>query len=218
MIVAALVFGLLIGRISAGDDDTDRPADRPATPQAVVPGPGPTRERDGVPVGYSRTEQGAAAALLNHSVVLARLVLESPDEREAALRVMGTDAFVDRTSEQLSRARRAGEAGPLGAALRGEGMAAYRGGPLGYRVVRFSREEAVIEMWAFGLVATSSGLDPQMTFQTSTNTIVSEDGDWKLASSDSRPGPTPAVDSDQPISGRQFVDGVGRLKELRYAP
>lgn len=172
MIVVALLVGLLVGRVSIGDDDTDKPAQRPSPPQTATGGPGPTAERDGVPVGYARTQQGAAAALLNHSVVLARLVLQAPAKRTATLRVLGTDTFAQRTGEQLTRARRAGEAGPLGAALRGQSTAVYRGGPLGYRVKRFSRDEAVVEMWAFGLVAATDGLDPRMTFQTSTNTLV----------------------------------------------
>lgn len=213
--LAVLVVGLVIGRATAPDNSP------PATPDRDRPtatGPGPTGERAGVPVGYARTEEGAATALLNYGVVLSRLLLKPPAERQAALDAFGTSAFVERTARQLERARTAAERGPLGAALRGQGTAVYRGGPLGYRVTRFAENEAEIDTWAFGLVAATTGLDPQMTFQTSTNTLVWQDGDWKLAASESRRGPAPAVDAQQQISGRAFVGGVGRLKELRYAP
>jgi len=211
-LVAALLVGLLIGRITAPDDE--RPSDRGAT---RVPSPGPARERAGVPVGYARTSDGAAAALLNYSVVVSRLLLEPPDRRSAALDVLATPEFATRTARQLQRARAAAEAGPLGAALRGEGTAVYRGGPLGFWVVRFSRDEAVVDTWAFGIAAADPGLDPQMTFQTATSTLVWRNGDWKLAASRSRPGPAPRV-TGPAADGRAFVDGAGRLRELRYAP
>lgn len=214
VIVAALLLGVLIGRLSAPDDE------RPGTPRASGGDSrtGPTRSIDGVPVGYARTREGAVAALLNYGVVVSRLLLEPAAERQAALRVLGTAEFAERTERQLARAREAAEQGPLGAALRGEATAVYRAGPLGYRVTRFSRGEAVVDTWAYGIVATTSGLEPRMTFQSTTSTLAWHDGDWKLAASDSRPGPAPRVDADEQISGQAFIDGVGRLRELRYAP
>lgn len=170
-----------------------------------------------MPVGYTRSSEGAAAALLNYSVVLSRLLLEAPDRRSAALDILATPDFGTETARQLQRARSAAERGPLGPALRDDGTAVYRGGPLGFRVVRFSRDEAVIDTWAFGVVAADPGLDPQMTFQTATSTLVWRDGDWKLSASRTRPGPTPRVSGPR-VSGRAFVDGAGRLRELRYAP
>lgn len=211
-VLGALVVGVLAGRLTA-PDDTARP---PAGPS--VREPGPTRSVDGVPVGYARTREGAAAALLNYGVVLSRLLLEPPAERRVALRVLGTPDFAATTERTLARAREAAEQGPLGPALRGEATAVYRGGPLGYRVTRFNPDEAVVDTWAFGLAATTSGLAPRMAFQTTTTTLVWRDGDWKLAASDSRPGPAPSVDPDQHVSGRAFVEGVGQLRELRYAP
>lgn len=215
-VVAALVLGGIVGRLTASDDESSSPS--PPVSRAPATQVGPARVQAGVPVGYERSEQGAAAALLNYSGVLARLVLDEPGQRRAALEVLGTDAFAERTAGQQQRARRAAEAGPLGAALRGEGTAVFRGGPLGFRVSRYGDDEAVIETWAFGLVAATSGLDPRMTFQTSTSTLVWQDGDWKLSDSQSRPGPAPAMDTDQQVSGRAFVDSVGQLQELRYAP
>lgn len=211
-VVAALVVGLLVGRASAPDDPA---SDKPLTPGAA--GPGPAREQAGVPVGYPRSSQGAVAALLNYSVVLSRLLLEAPERRNAALDVLATPDFATDTARQLQRARAAAERGPLGPALRGDGTAVYRGGPLGFRVVRFSRDEAVVDTWAFGVVAADPGLDPQMTFQTSTSTLVWRDGDWKLAASRSRPGPAPRVSGPR-VTGQAFVAGAGRLRELRYAP
>jgi len=211
-IFAALVVGLLVGRATVPDAPR---SDRPATGGGA--GPGPTRERAGVPVGYARSSEGAAAALLNYSVVLSRLLLESPDRRSAALDVLATPEFATVTTRQLQRARVAADEGPLGPALRGDGNAVYRGGPLGFRVVRFSRDEAVVDTWAFGVVAADPGLDPQMTFQTATSTLVWRGGDWKLAASRSQAGPAPRVTGPR-VSGRVFVDGAGRLRELRYGP
>lgn len=156
--------------------------------------------------------------MLNHSVVLApRLVLESEAQRDRALGVLGTEAFANCTRAQLQRARRAAESGPLAPALRGQATAVYRGGPLGFRVTDFDQDAAPVEWWAFGVAAADEGLDPQMTFQTATTRLVWQDGDWKLDSTRTRPGPVPRV-SGTATSGRAFVDGVGQLKELRYGP
>lgn len=213
-VVAALVIGLLIGRLTAPADDNSQPAPPRGDGGATV---GPARSVDGVPVGYARSREGATAALLNYSVVLSRLLLDAPERRRAALEAMGTEAFVTATADQLDRARRAADQGPLGEGLRARATTLYRGAPVGYRVVRYSDQEAVIETWAFGLVANTAGLGPQMTFQTATSTLSFQGGDWKLAASTSRPGPTPRV-----IGGvtapRDFVDAIGRLKGLRFAP
>jgi hypothetical protein len=213
-VAAALVVGLLIGRLTAPADDKSEPAAPSRDGGAAV---GPVRAVDGVPVGYARSRDGATAALLNYSVVLSRLLLDPPERRRAALEAMGIQAFVATTADQLDRARRAADQGPLGAGLRAGATTLYRGAPVGYRVVRYSDQEAVIETWAFGLVANTTGLGPQMTFQTATSTLRFEDGDWKLAASTSRPGPTPRVTGDV-SAPRDFVDAIGPLKGLRFAP
>lgn len=212
-VVVALLVGLLVGRLTAADDNDGTPA-APPRPETQT---GPARSVDGVPVGYARSQDGATAALLNYSVVLSRLLLDPPERRQAALEAMGTAEFAAGTTRRLDRARRAADQGPLGQGLRAGATTLYRGAPLGYRVVRSSAREAVIETWAFGVVANTSGLGPQMTFQTATSTLRWQDGDWKLAASNSRPGPTPAVDADT-TGPRDFVDAIGRLKGLRYAP
>lgn len=212
-VVVALLVGLLVGRLTAPDNN-EGTATAPPGPGTAV---GPARSVDGVPVGYARSQDGATAALLNYSVVLSRLLLDPPERRQTALEAMGTAEFAAETVRRLDRARRAADEGPLGQGLRAGATTLYRGAPLGYRVVRFSAREAVIETWAFGLVANTRGLGPQMTFQTATSTLRWQGGDWKLAASNSRPGPTPAVDADT-TGPSDFVDGIGRLKGLRYAP
>lgn len=217
-IVVALVVGGLIGRASApdrGGQTTTAPV-VPAPP--VVAGPGPSRARAGVPVGYARSREGAAAALLNYSVVLSRLLLEEPATRDRALAVLGTARFAAGMRGQLTRARAAADRGPLATTLDGQATAVYRGGPLGYRLSSYSAERAVVETWAFGLIATSDGVGPSMSFQSATSTLIWQDGDWKLERSESRPGPTPTLTGEESVTGRAFVDGVGAMRELRYAP
>lgn len=209
--LAALIVGLVVGRTTAPDDTTVAPSRRAPEVSSA-----PTGQRAGVPTGYPRTAQGATAALLNDSVVLSRLLLESPERRRAALGAFATPRYAAQLEPRLARARASAEASPLGPALSGQGTAIYRGAPLGYRVTAFTPEEAWIETWAFGLVSTDT-VAPVMTFQTATSTMRWQDGDWKLAGSTTQPGPTPRV-SGATTTGRSFVGGAGRLRELRYAP
>jgi len=168
-------------------------------------------------VGYSRTRDGAAAALVNYSVVLSGMVFKPEAQRAAALRVMGTSGFAADAAARLRRARTAAASTPIGRGLRHGARTVYRGAPIGYRVVRYSQDEAVIETWAFGVVANDAGLGPQMSFQTSTSTLRWTQGDWKLAASTSVTGPSPAV-SGSPGSSAGFVALLSRLQGLRYAP
>jgi hypothetical protein len=168
-------------------------------------------------VGYAHSGQGAVSALVNYSVVLSQLVLKPPHERAAELSLLGSPGLVRSLGPRLDRAAAQAAQTELGRGLRAGTPTVYLGASLGYRMLAYAPQRAVVQTWSLGVVANTAGLGPTARFQTSTSALVWRQGDWKLDSFASRPGPTPAVPAPASDAGA-FVGLLARLRELRYAP
>lgn len=70
--------------------------------------------------------------------------------------------------------------------------------PVGYRVERFSPNEATVSVWYVGIVGSGATVEPQQSWRTQTVSLVWEHRAWKVASFASVPGPTPPLSSTEP--------------------
>lgn len=209
----ALVAVFFIGRASAGGGQ----ATPPTAPGSADPGP--TRTDNGVPVGYAHTRAGVVAATLNYGAVLAGPRFLKAAQRRAALAVLGTAAYARTVERSSAPALRELERGPLGQGLRQGHPTLYEGAPLGYRVQQYTGDRAVVQVWGLALVGNTVAIRPQAAFQTTTSTLVWQNGDWKLAAGNNRDGPTVALAPDAtPTPADALLSFTARLQGLHYAP
>jgi len=214
-VVAALLVGLLIGRLTAGGDGD---GGKSSPNGRAGSDPGPARSVDGVPVGYTRTRVGAVAAATNYLTVLSSDAVLNNGRRDAAIRVMATSAFAPTFLKQTAAANTQLERGPLGAGLRRGAPTVFQAGQLGYRVDSYSADAATVSIWNVALIGNATTVAPQVAWQTNTFQLRWA-GDWKLAGYRGEDGPTPAIprgSASTPAAG--FVQRADTFKGFRYAP
>ena len=195
----ALVVGLLAGLALSGGDDKPSKAT----------GPGPTKTVAGVPIGYERSQDGAARAALAYEGVLTGLPKVSPEARDAALKELASDA---RESEILDAAHKALS---FYDQQFGQG-AVLRTSVVGFRVVAYEPSKADVELWEVSVVGPRDAA-PRSAWATRRLSLTWE-GDWKLAAPHADgAGPTPAVDGTA-TDPAALITAARDLSEVRYAP
>lgn len=214
-VIAPLLLGVLIGRLTAPDQNDARPAPRTGDQAGI----GPSRSVDGVPVGYARTRAGAVAAATNFVAVLSSPAMLNDAQRAMAVRRMATEQFAPRLLEQTEAANRQLAAGPLGTGLRQGDATVFQGAQLGYQLVGFSHDRATVSVWSVAIIANTGAVTPQVGWQTNTFELAWQDADWRLDGYRGRPGPTPALPQGTELTeGPEFVERVRQLRSYRHVP
>lgn len=203
--LVAVVLGVVVGRVSAPS----------ASPKAVPPSPGLTRERAGVGVGFARTRQGAALAAGSYQQAFADKAILKPGELRRRIEAVATPRF----APVMLRANRPGalrlRRGVFGQGVRAKLPSAYFGVPVGYRVLSYSRERAVVQTWGFTLLGNVGAVEPSAYFGLARTVLVWMDGEWKIADTRASFGPTPRLASPRP--GGEGIGLVELTEELhRY--
>jgi hypothetical protein len=108
---------------------------------------------------------------------------------------VATPRFAPQLIEALTPGQERLAAGPLGEGLAEGVPTLYFGAPLFYRVLSYSAHEAVISSWGLSVLGNLSTAEPGAYFGTSQMTLRWTEGDWKIADSRVRYGPTPRIDS-----------------------
>ena len=188
--LALFVLGLLVGAALFGGDGETTQTTTDA-PIASAGEPGPRRVVKGVPVGYARTEAGAVAAATAYVTALSGEALL--DERRirtvleviAARDVLSELARAYQQGARLTRER-------LGIGGAAQPTVVFRESALGYRVDRFSADEATISIWTIGVAGSSAAAPPQQSWST-TEVRLRWARDWKVEGLRSRSGPTPSL-------------------------
>ena len=208
----ALVFlGVLIGWATDGGEGSER-GDRP---NADV---GPTDIVNGIPVGYERSREGAAAAALAYATALARPeFITDPARRSAILDAIATSDAARRYGRRnytaiaqlpVYRATRAGQ------------PSVWQATPLGYRIDAYTEDEAMVSTWSIA-IAGAGQASPTASFGIGGGRLRWQDEDWKFAGDvgTTQDGPTPApLKGARPNSTNEFRARLRGIEGVRYVP
>ena len=209
------------GAVSAGQGSEGGPpgVTPPVQPAGAAGEAGPRAVEAGVPVGYARSEPGAAAAATAYLTVAAeQLLLMQDPARDAALGRMlvpgasaQTRAAVGGSTAVLERVRKA-------ASMSGTPRALLRNLPVAYRVDAFSEARARVSVWAAAVWSIAGVGGPGEAWTTTVVELEWVDGDWRLWSLTSREGPTPATTSG-PVAGTdELIGALDGFSSYRYGP
>jgi hypothetical protein len=208
-VLAAVVLGLLVGRITAPSSTSSTPS----VLEAGSPSPGPTSESVGVGVGFSRTREGAVLAAGSYQQAFADRAILRPVELRRRIEAVATPDF----EQTMLKANEPGAArlaaGSFGQGLRAGVPSAFLGVPIGYRLLSFSPSRSVVQTWGFSLIGNLSAVEPTAYCGLSQTELSWSEGDWKIADTRASFGPTPRLGSPQP--GGEGIGLVELTEELR---
>ena len=192
------------------------PGAQPQVP--AIPGAGPTRTIDGVPVGYTRSKAGAVAAATNYTAVLSSPVVFDEGRRKRAIAVLADPAAA--AGLQASTAK---SASLLATALRlpagsGGAGALLRAIPVAYKVDRYDENAATVSIWQTSLGGSTNGAPIQQSWGITTVDLRWVGGDWKQRKAVTTLGPVPLADDALPTAASQLIDQTKDFEEYRYGP
>lgn len=216
---AAVAFGigLAVGILAFGGvtKTTIRSGGGTTVPPARATAPGPARTMRGVPVGYARTRAGAVAAATQYVTLLSGdVVLDKRRVRSVLTAIVapGALAGLEYAYEQgVALARRG-----LGLDGSSSPTVVFRSGALGYRVDSYSDSQAAVSVWSVGLAGSSTTVAPAQSWSTTIATLSWTEGDWKIESLQTTPGPTPSL-SGSPSTAPELLSAIPRLEEYAHA-
>jgi hypothetical protein len=216
-LVAVLVTA---GMVTAGlrSSHTSPAPASPAAAPAAAAGAGADSSnglhlKDGVPVGYARTESGAKSAATNYQIAQSTAqFLANPDVRhKVSAVVMAPDALTQRLSSLDSQSQTAMT--NLGINANGQ---TQDGAPLINRqavlsatVSSFSPDVATVQLWTVavtGVATTTTQMPPTSEFSTWNYTLTWTGGDWKAVSITRSAALVPQATAGQPSSPNSFRD------------
>jgi len=178
-------------------------------------GPGPTAVEDGIPVGYARTEAGASAAAAGYLEALATLATRPSTERIAALQRMAapdsTDGIVADVEEALATVDEVMDTEPSSRIL-------VRSVPVGYRVLEYSPERALVVVWGTTVFVLEGVSAPEEAWGTSEVELVWHEGDWRVERWEHHAGPTPANRMEAPSPEADVVTVLEELDPFGHVP
>lgn len=187
--VLLFVVGLALGRDSTPAPEPDpHPQPAPDEPDTPTENPQPEVEA-GVPTGHPRTRRGAVTAAATYLQALGEAA-----PRSRRLERLAAAIALPQAVEAVARQRRL----PADLATAGAGRALVsRVVPAGFRLDRFSRDEAVVAVWAIAVVTGPEELaalpDAPLRQSWGTARVVLRwtEGRWRLAALEDRSGPAP---------------------------
>jgi hypothetical protein len=192
MVVGALVVGGLIGVLLGFQLDDGAGGVTPKTQTPSIAGPGPTREVNGVPVGYARTETGAVSAATNFDLLSGRDDLLSLRSLTAAMQTFAAPSWKAEAADQAKNGyeyivNTYGKDVDVSASV------------LRYHVAKFTPESAAVRLWTVSVASGSKRPTVEEVWAVVTLDLAWVDGDWRVDGMESAVGPAPVdLPSGQP--------------------
>lgn len=232
--IGAIIFGVVLALGMAltlfggggGTDAAETPADPAAsapTSQAGGSGPGAKASslKSGVPVGYPRTKDGAAAAAVNYQVARSSpgYFTDEALRHQVLKTVMAPSALASQQAQDDQTAK--GLMAALGVTAQTAPDMVMRAASLGTSVRSYSDATATVRVWmseVVGVPTDESRMPVSGTYSTYTLILQWDNGDWKVATIDQADGPTPLVAADQSASSTDDMRLANKEFEApRYA-
>jgi hypothetical protein len=146
VIIMALLFGLVLGRLTAPSQTV--------VVRHVPLAPGSTRVESGVPIGYQRTKQGAIDAATNYLIAFNGPMVLRPDDMKAAVDTATTPEYRPELETQTAKALQALESYYSISAKAQAGVTpVVKLVPIAFHVDSYSADEAGLSIWAVWLIA-----------------------------------------------------------------
>jgi hypothetical protein len=191
-----------------------------APPATITTAPETSKQRASgrpTPPTPTRTPAGAVAAAARSITAFdGDVLLEATRLRAVVARVASLAArprllaaFAEASAQTRAK---------LGADTVPRPVIVLRSVPVGYRVERFSRDQATVAIWYVGIVGSGATVQPQQSWRTQLVSLVWEDGAWKVSSFASSPGPTPPLStSDIAQAPGELFTAIPRFEEFERA-
>lgn len=203
-ILVALLIGLVAGFVIG---DYERSPEVSLKPPLS---PGPTRELNGVPVGYARTPEGAVAAATNFSLLAGDDELVDLPSMKRAMRTLAAPSWREEATTQAE----SGHEYIVG--TYGED-ADVTVGVIRYDVLDFSRERAAVQLWTVSIASGSKRPEVEEVWAILRIDLLWIDGDWRVEGIESSVGPAP-VDVPSGDPGDSATSLMEEFDEFEGAP
>lgn len=209
VIVGALAVGVVVGILLGFIFDKGAQVS-PEAQSPVTTGPGPSREENGVPVGYAHTEDGAVAAATNFNLLSAKDELLVGGALADAMRTLAAPDWAE-------DAERQGKSGYQYVIETYGNDADVSAAVLGYELADFRGDRATVRLWVVTTLSGSNRPSVETTWGIVTTDLLWVDDDWRVTGIESSPGPAPVeLPSGQPqLTAHQVMEG---FDEFRGAP
>lgn len=193
-------FGIAVGKFLA--PDVPRPPRSSPTPSQghVQPAAGATAgsERPTEAV-ERRSRHGAVEAATEYALAVdGPALLDPARQHELLADIAAEDARDDLAGALGAAGALIAERLHLTADRFHEPGFVWRPAPAGWQVRAYSRDEAVVAIWATGVVMVDGLRLPQPGWRTTETTVRWERGDWRLVSFHTEPGPAPPSPGEPP--------------------
>ncbi|WP_440580934.1 hypothetical protein [Streptomyces sp. PT19] len=206
---AVLAIGIALTLFGGGGTDGSGTAKTPAasTPTSQAGGSGPGAKaktvKNGVPVGYPRSKDGAAAAAVNFQVARSSpgYFTDQALRHQVLKTVMTSSALASQQAQDDQMVK--GLMAALGVTEQTAPEMVMRAASLGTSVGSYSDDTATVRVWmseVVGVPTEKSKMPVSGTYATYTLILQWQEGDWKVATIDQAEGPTPLVAADQSAS------------------
>jgi hypothetical protein len=228
VLAAAAIAALVVGRPSSRSHAALLVTHGPDTSDSariiseVVPaaGAGPSAWKDGVPVGWVPTRQGAVAAAAAYGKVLSSSwFLTDAARRDRALVAMATPGSLATLQTAQRELATAVAARPLGLGRDSrEVSSVLTTSYLGYRLEQYrEHDSARVVLWAVVVAGNDANLPPQALWGTSTLRLRWA-GDWKLEDARTVPGPVPVYSQTEPSTPAELVAAIRGFEGFADVP